>query len=93
MTKYEKIAHETLMEVLTKAEINCVDTTWGNDVTASVGVGVPETDALWIYVPNAMVDDIDNEEFSTFSVCNEDGDILFTSHNIPDVVEFISRKM
>ena len=90
MTKYEKTAFDMLTKALDGAEIHWVDTTWGNDVTASVGIG--EEPQLWVYVPNAMVDDIDNEEFSHFAVCNEDGDILSTMYNVPDVVSFLSLR-
>ena len=63
-----------MANALREAGVAFEDTTWGNDVTASISVlldtggGLDFEEEFQIYIPNSDVQDPPNEEFNTFAV-------------------------
>ena len=74
MTNKEQKNYDTMCSALMKAGMPFDDTTYGNDVTASISVLIDtaETGMLdeefQIYIPNSDNQDPPNEEFNTFAV-------------------------
>ena len=75
MTNREQKNYDSMANALREAGVAFEDTTWGNDVTASISV-LLDTSSIWgeleeefqIYIPNSDVQDPPNEEFNTFAV-------------------------
>ena len=75
MTNREQKNYDSMANALREAGVAFEDTTWGNDVTASISV-LLDTASIWgeceeefqIYIPNSDVQDPPNEEFNTFAV-------------------------
>lgn len=89
MTQFEEKAFVALTEALNEAGITWEDTTWGNDLTASVGIG----DDLWVYVPNSEYLDHDEEMFSHYTVIDEDSNHVFDALNVCTIVNFLKDSM
>ena len=81
MTNTEQRNYDSMANALREAGVAFEDTTYGNDVTASisvllekssefedVGLAVSWDEEFQIYIPNSDVQDPPNEEFNTFSV-------------------------
>ena len=74
MTYREQINYDDMSSALREAGISFEDTTWGNDVTASISVlldtgsGLHFEEEFQIYVPNSDTFDPENECFNTFAV-------------------------
>ena len=75
MTNREQKNYDDMSNALREAGVAFEDTTYGNDVTASISV-LLDTSSIWgefeeefqIYIPNSDVQDPPNEEFNTFAV-------------------------
>ena len=75
MTYREQINYDNMANALREAGVAFEDTTWGNDVTASISV-LLDTASIWgeceeefqIYIPNSDIQDPQNECFNTFAV-------------------------
>ena len=77
MTYREQINYDDMSSALREAGVSFEDTTYGNDVTASISVlldtgnfsreGLLEEE-FQIYIPNSDTFDPENECFNTFSV-------------------------
>lgn len=74
MTYREQINYDNMSSALREAGVSFEDTTWGNDVTASISVlldtgsGLHFEEEFQIYVPNSDTFDPENECFNTFAV-------------------------
>lgn len=74
MTYREQKNYDDMSSALREAGVSFEDTTYGNDVTASISVlldtgsGLHFEEEFQIYIPNSDVFDPENEEFNTFSV-------------------------
>lgn len=74
MTHKEQKNYDDMSSALRDAGVAFEDTTWGNDVTASISVLLPRVHTPWleeefqIYIPNSDIQDPPNEEFNTFAV-------------------------
>jgi len=74
MTYREQKNYDDMSNALREAGVSFEDTTYGNDVTASISVLLPRVHTSWleeefqIYIPNSDVFDPENECFNTFSV-------------------------
>ena len=74
MTYREQKNYDDMSNALREAGVAFEDTTYGNDVTASISVlidaggGLDFEEEFQIYIPNSDVFDPENEEFNTFSV-------------------------
>ena len=79
MTYREQQNYDDMAKALREAGVAFEDTTWGNDVTASISVlldtggGVHFQDSSFeeefqIYIPNSDIQDPQNECFNTFAV-------------------------
>ena len=75
MTSTEQRNYDSMANALCEAGVAFEDTTWGNDVTASISV-LLDTSSIWgefeeefqIYIPNSDTFDPENECFNTFAV-------------------------
>jgi|TARA_B110000495_G_C22631458_1_gene375551 hypothetical protein len=74
MTYREQKNYDDMSSALREAGVSFEDTTYGNDVTASISVlldtgsGLHFEEEFQIYIPNSDAFDPENEEFNTFSV-------------------------
>ena len=80
MTSREQKNYNDMSNALREAGVDFEDTTYGNDLTASISVLMEREqvfedihDVFWyeefqIYIPNSDNQDPSNEEFNTFSV-------------------------
>jgi len=83
MTNTEQRNYDSMANALREAGVDFEDTTYGNDLTASISVLIdtgknPEwlrwskvprfEEEFQIYIPNSDTFDPENEEFNTFSV-------------------------
>jgi hypothetical protein len=74
MTYREQKNYDDMSSALREAGVSFEDTTYGNDVTASISVlldtgsGLHFEEEFQIYIPNSDTFDPENEEFNTFSV-------------------------
>ena len=74
MTNTEQRNYDSMASALREAGVAFEDTTWGNDVTASISVlldtggGLDFEEEFQIYIPNSDIQDPPNEEFNTFAV-------------------------
>ena len=81
MTNTEQRNYDSMANALREAGVSFEDTTYGNDVTASisvllqkssefddVGLAIFWDEEFQIYIPNSDTFDPENEEFNTFSV-------------------------
>jgi len=74
MTNTEQRNYDSMANALREAGVAFEDTTWGNDVTASISVlldtggGLDFEEEFQIYIPNSDIQDPPNEEFNTFAV-------------------------
>ena len=41
-------------------------------------------------LPNAEVTNVDNEEFNTFSLINQEGDELFSTEDVDSLIRYIN---
>jgi hypothetical protein len=74
MTYKEQKNYDDMSSALREAGVSFEDTTYGNDLTASISVlletgsGLHFEEEFQIYIPNSDTFDPENEEFNTFSV-------------------------
>ena len=78
MTYKEQKNYDDMSSALREAGVSFEDTTYGNDITASISVLLdtgnindlcyPLDEEFQIYIPNSDTFDPENEEFNTFSV-------------------------
>ena len=74
MTYKEQKNYDDMSSALREAGVSFEDTTWGNDVTASIsvlldtGCGLHFEEEFQIYIPNSDTFDPENECFNTFAV-------------------------
>ena len=74
MTNREQKNYDDMSSALLEASVSFEDTTYGNDITASISVlldtggGLDFEEEFQIYIPNSDTFDPENEEFNTFSV-------------------------
>jgi hypothetical protein len=74
MNNREQKNYDDMSSALREAGVSFEDTTYGNDVTASISVlietgsGLHFEEEFQIYIPNSDTFDPENEEFNTFSV-------------------------
>ena len=63
------------------------DSSWHNDLVDSL---LNEENQLQIMLPNAEVTNVDNEEFNTFSLINQEGDELFSTEDVDFLIRYIN---
>ena len=74
MTNREQKNYDDMSSALREAGVAFEDTTYGNDLTASISVLLSTGSGLYfeeefqIYIPNSDTFDPENEEFNTFTV-------------------------
>ena len=51
------------------------DSVYGNDLVASISKNINDNHCMTIYLPNSKINDVDNELFNTFEICEN----VFTS--------------
>ena len=74
MTNTEQRNYDDMSSALREAGVAFEDTTYSNDLTASISVLLSTGSGLYfeeefqIYIPNSDVQDPPNEEFNTFAV-------------------------
>tara|TARA_R110000765_G_scaffold45489_5_gene94093 strand:+ start:1521 stop:1823 length:303 start_codon:yes stop_codon:yes gene_type:complete len=97
MTNKEQINYDAMCSALMKASIPFDDTTYGNDVTASISVLIDtaETGMLdeefQIYIPNSDNQDPPNEEFNTFAVTLIEQGETTDFRRVEEVIEYLQE--
>ena len=71
------------------------DNSWKNDTVDSMHYTTKEDDDVHefieVYLPNSVVEDEDSEEYNTFTVTNENRDVLLTTTDIKELTEFLKQ--
>jgi len=97
MTYREQKNYDTMCSALMKAGMPFDDTTYGNDVTASISVLIDtaETGMLdeefQIYIPNSDNQDPHNEEFNTFAVTLIEQGKTTDFRRVEEVIEYLQE--
>ena len=101
MTYREQINYDNMSSALREAGVAFEDTTYGNDVTASIsvlldtGFGpkflVPFEEEFQIYIPNSDTFDPENECFNTFSVTLIEQGRTVDFRRPEEVVEYLQQ--
>ena len=106
MTNKEQINYDAMCSALMKAGMPFDDTTYGNDVTASISVLIdtgenPEwlrwskvphfEEEFQIYIPNSDIQDPPNEEFNTFSVTLIEQGRTVDFRRVEEVIEYLQE--
>ena len=101
MTYKEQKNYDDMSNALREAGISFEDTTWGNDVTASISVLLERSaefednsSKFWdeefqIYIPNSDNQDPPNEEFNTFAVTLIEQGHTIDFRRVEEVVEYL----
>ena len=101
MTNKEQKNYDDMSNALREAGISFEDTTWGNDVTASISVLLERSaefednsSKFWdeefqIYIPNSDNQDPPNEEFNTFAVTLIEQGHTIDFRRVEEVVEYL----
>jgi hypothetical protein len=101
MTYKEQKNYDDMSSALREAGISFEDTTWGNDVTASISVLLERSaefednsSKFWdeefqIYIPNSDNQDPPNEEFNTFAVTLIEQGHTIDFRRVEEVVEYL----
>jgi hypothetical protein len=101
MTSREQKNYDNMSTALTKAGISHEDTTWGNDLTASISVLIERSaefkdnsNKFWdeefqIYVPNSDIQDPENECFNTFAVTLIEQGYTIDFRRVEEVIEYL----
>ena len=101
MTYKEQKNYDDMSNALREAGISFEDTTWGNDVTASISVLLERSaefednsNKFWdeefqIYIPNSDNQDPPNEEFNTFAVTLIEQGHTIDFRRVEEVVEYL----
>jgi hypothetical protein len=101
MTNREQKNYDDMSNALREAGISFEDTTWGNDVTASISVLLERSaefednsSKFWdeefqIYIPNSDNQDPPNEEFNTFAVTLIEQGHTIDFRRVEEVVEYL----
>ena len=101
MTYKEQKNYDDMSNALREAGISFEDTTWGNDVTASISVLLERSaefednsSKFWdeefqIYIPNSDNQDPPNEEFNTFAVTLIEQGHTIDFRRVEEVIEYL----
>jgi len=101
MTYREQINYDDMSSALREAGVSFEDTTWGNDVTASISVLIERSaefednsNKFWdeefqIYIPNSDIQDPENEEFNTFAVTLIEQGHTIDFRRVEEVIEYL----
>ena len=82
-----------MKELLKSLGNDWYDSVYGNDLVASISKNINDNHVMTIYLPNSKINDVDNELFNTFEICEN----VFTSKDsisletIEEVIEKIKE--
>ena len=101
MTYKEQKNYDDMSSALREAGVSFEDTTYGNDLTASISVLLPHVgefldggqhnldEEFQIYIPNSDTFDPENEEFNTFSVTMLEQGRTVDFRRTEEVIEYL----
>ena len=95
MTNREQKNYDDMSNALREAGVAFEDTTYGNDLTASISVLLPRVHTPWleeefqIYIPNSDVQDPPNEEFNTFAVTMIEQGRTVDFRQVEEVIDYL----
>tara|TARA_B100001093_G_C26109934_1_gene710490 strand:- start:160 stop:471 length:312 start_codon:yes stop_codon:yes gene_type:complete len=58
-----------MKELLNSLGDDWYDSVYGNDLVASISKNINDDHCMTIYFPNSLIDDVENELFSNFEIC------------------------
>ena len=81
-------------ELLNRLNKEWYDSSYGNDLVASISFNIPNNEVITVLFPNSINENWDNEEFSNFVIkktiqCSDDE--LITCKNIDEVITQVNR--
>jgi hypothetical protein len=97
MTYREQQNYDDMAKALREAGVAFEDTTWGNDVTASISVLIDTAktgmldEEFQIYIPNSDNQDPHNEEFNTFAVTLIEQGKTTDFRRVEEVIEYLQE--
>ena len=97
MTYREQKNYDDMSSALREAGVSFEDTTYGNDVTASISVlldtgsGLHFEEEFQIYIPNSDTFDPENECFNTFAVTLIEQGRTVDFRRAEEVIEYLQE--
>ena len=85
-----KFAQPLIDELLNKLDDKWFNSSYHNDLAASVCIEYKKEEYLYIYIPNGTIDDFDNEKYDKFNVSNET-DIIQSCKTIEEVITYVNN--
>ena len=64
-----KLYKPLMKELLNGLGFNWYDSSYGNDLVASISRNINDNHVMTIYFPNSKKSDVENEIFNTFEIC------------------------
>ena len=92
---HNPISSEILFNQITKkTNILWIDTSYHNDNCDSMEYNdpiYPNNPYFSVYLPNSIVEDEDNEKFTTFCLMNTEREVLYFGYSIDDLCHMINN--
>ena len=85
-----KFAQPLIDELLKKLSDEWFNSSYHNDLAASVCIEYKKEEYLYIYIPNGTIDNFDNEEYDKFNVSDET-DIIQSCKTIDEVISYVNN--
>ena len=64
-----KLYKPLMKKLLDSLSSEWYDSCYGNDLVASISKNINDNHCMTIYLPNSKINDVDNELFNTFEIC------------------------
>lgn len=81
-----------LDKINSKTNLEWSDSSWHNDTCDSVEHHIVEgVEFVSIFIPNSDKHDISNEEWNTYTVCNDKQEYILESASADEVIKFINE--
>ena len=89
-----KTSEKIFNRIVSCTEVDWVDSSWHNDTCDSMEWTIVDDGKqhkfIQVFFPNSFVDDPQNEDYNSFSVLNEEQDMVLSTTDIEEVITFIN---
>ena len=85
-----KFAQPLINQLLEKLDNKWFNSSFHHDLCASICIEYKKEKWLYVFMPNGLIDNFNNEEFNKFAVSHED-DIIKECETIEEVIKFTTN--
>ena len=85
-----KFAQPLINQLLEKLDNKWFNSSFHHDLCASICIEYKKEQWLYVFMPNGIIDDFDNEDFNKFAVSHED-DIIKECKTIEEVITYVNQ--